>query len=224
MVKLRDLMTTDVVTVGRDAPLKEAARRMLAAKVSGLPVTDADGRIVGIITEADFVKTEADRRAPARAGLLRWFVRDSEIGNRARTVGEVMTTSVITLEPDADHTRAARAMQAEDVKRIPVVDDTNRLLGIVSRTDIMRALARPDGDILDVITKRVMREILWIDPALVDLICVDGNVSLRGRLDTRSDAELLIEFVKRVDGVISVEDGLSWEIDNRKVPYMPPAP
>ena len=69
---VRNLMTTDVLTIGPDAPLKEAARRMIEAGVSGMPVTEAD-RLVGIITEADFVKTEASRRRKQRAGLLRFF-------------------------------------------------------------------------------------------------------------------------------------------------------
>lgn len=221
-MRLGNLMTRDVVTVGPDAPLKEAARRMLEAHVSGLAVTSDGGVLVGVITEADFVKTEADRGSGARAGLLRWFVRDSEITDTARTVGDVMTTTVVTLGPDADHTEAARKMRAEGVKRIPIVDEANKLLGIVSRADIMRALVRPDADIIDVIENRIMREVMWIDPALVEVRCVDGDVVMRGRLETRSDAELLLEMARRVDGVISVRSDLSWKIDNRELAHHNP--
>ena len=218
-MKLRDLMSQDVISVSPEAPLKEAARRMLEAHVSGLPVTDEDGKLVGVITEADFVKTEADRRSRARAGLLRWFVRDSEITDTARTVGDAMTTHVLTLGSESDHTEAARLMRNEGIKRIPIVDEAGHVRGIVSRSDIMRALARPDAEVLNEIETRVIKEIMWLDPSSVEVRCVDGDVTLRGRLDTRSETQMLLEFVRRVDGVTSVRDGLSWEFDDRSIPH-----
>ncbi len=223
-MKIRDLMTAEVMTIGPGASLKEAARRMVEASVSGLPVTDGSGSVVGMITEADFVKTEADRRADKRALLLRLFTRDTELPKSERHVGDVMTSEVITIGPDADHAEAARLMKKVGIKRIPVVGDSGELLGLVSRSDVLRAFIRPDKDILDEIVNRVMTYVLWIDPKRVDLTCVDGNVVLSGRLETRSDAELLAEFTRRVDGVASLESKLTYEIDNTKVSMAPPAP
>ncbi len=220
-MKISDLMTGDVLTIGHGASLKEAARRMLEAGVSGLPVTDDDGVLLGIITEADFMSGEADRRTAKRAGLLRFFVDDHEVPTRERTVGDVMTKAVVVIDPEADHAEAARLMQTERVKRLPVVD-SGRLVGLVSRSDMLRAFVRPDAEIIDEIREHVMRRVLWIDPDRVTVDCVDGNVVLRGKLETRSDAGLLVELTKRLDGVASVADHLDWEVDNTRVEMVSP--
>jgi CBS domain-containing protein len=221
-MKISDLMTTDVLTVGPQSSLKEVARRMLRAGVSGIPVTSGDGELVGIITEADFVASEADRRAGKRAGLLRFFTDQEEIPAHEQTVGDVMTKDVIVIAPDADHADAARLMERERVKRLPVVDDAGQLVGLVSRADMLRAFIRPDHEIIEEIQDHVMRKILWIDPNRATIECVDGNVVLRGRLETRSDANLLVELTKRLDGVASVADHLDWDVDNTKVEMVSP--
>jgi CBS domain-containing protein len=210
-------MTRDVITIGPEAPLKEAARRMIEAGVSGLPVTQGDGSLVGIVTEADFVATEADRRRKRPAGLLRFLFKEAEIPSQERLVGDVMSTDLITLGPEADHAEAARLMQTEGVKRVPVVDEEGRIVGLVSRSDILRVFARSDAEILEEIEGYVIERVLWIDPKRVDVQCIDGNVTLRGRLETRSDAELLAELTSRVDGVMSVANHLEFEVDNLKL-------
>jgi len=216
-MRLRELMTSDVITIGPEAPLKEAARRMIEAGVSGLPVTQADGSLVGIVTEADFVATEADRRRKRPAGLLRFLFKEAEIPSQERLVGDVMSTDLITLGPEADHAEAARLMQTEGVKRVPVVDEAGRIVGLVSRSDILRVFARSDAEVLEEIEGYVIERVLWIDPKRVDVQCIDGNVTLRGRLETRSDAELLAELTSRVDGVMSVANHLEFEVDNLKL-------
>lgn len=221
-MKVRDLMTTDVITVGPDFSLKEAARRMLDAGVSGLPVTDDAGELVGIITEADFVAGEADRRAKQRAGLLRFLLNRQEIPTEERRVGDVMTPEVVTVGPDVDHAEAARVMERENVKRLPVVDG-GRLVGLLARADMLRAFTRADQEIIDEITDYVISRVLWLEPSKVEVASVDGNVTLSGRLEHRSDVALLLELTKRLDGVASVTDNLSWEYDNtRGDPSSPP--
>ncbi len=223
-MKVRDLMTTEVITVGRDASLKEAARRMIEAGVSGLVVTDADGALNGVVTEADFVKAESDRRAEKRARLLRWFVPQPEIPSTERLVGDVMTPDVITIGPGDDHAKAARVMRKAGVKRTPVVDSNGRLVGILSRSDILRAFARSDSDIISEVRDHILGEVLWIDPRRVEVASIDGNVSLAGKMETKSDAMLVEEMTRRVDGVVSVASELSWEIDNTKLEMAPPRP
>lgn len=220
-MKISELMSPDVLTVGPQASLKEVARRMLQAGVSGLPVTSDDGELVGIITEADFVAGEADRRAVKRAGLLRFFTDQHEVPSHERTVADVMTKDVVVVSPDADHAEAARLMEKERIKRLPVVDD-GQLVGLVSRADMLRAFVRPDQEIIEEIQEQVMRKILWIDPNRATIECVDGNVVLRGKLETRSDANLLVELTKRLDGVASVADHLDWDVDNTKVEMVSP--
>lgn len=223
-MKVRHLMTTDVITIGRDASLKEAARRMIDAGVSGLVVTDDEGALDGVITEADFVKTESDRRATKRARLLRWLSSEEEFPSTARHVADVMTAEVVTLGPDADHAEAARVMRKAGIKRIPIVDNQSKLLGIVSRSDILRAFARPDADILKEIREHVMGKVLWIDPKRIEVSSDEGNVTLSGRLETKSDATLLEDLAKRVDGVVSVKTALTWEVDNTKLEMVSPPP
>lgn len=220
-MRIRDLMTPNVLTVGPDTPMKEAARRMLEAGISGLPVIDGQGVLVGIITEADFVATEADRRVRRRAGLLRFLHREDEVPSQERLVKDVMTTDVKVIGSEADHAIAARLMQSEGIKRIPVVEG-GRLIGLISRTDMLRAYARPDREIIDEIRNHVMKEILWVDPRRATIECLDGNVVLTGRMETRTDASLLVEMTKRLDGVTSVGDHLTWEVDNTKLEMVSP--
>lgn len=215
-------MSTDVLTIGPDAPLKEAARRMIEAGVSGLPVTDGSGKPIGIITEADFVASEAGRRPEHRAGLLRFFVKDEEMPKRRQVVSDVMTKEVKVLKPDLDHAEAARLMQKAGIKRVPIVDDDGRLIGLISRADMLRAYVRPDQEIIDEIAGHVMRDVLWIDPVKVTVGCIDGNITLSGHLETRSDALLLAELAGRLDGVVSVADNLTWEVDNTKLEMTSP--
>lgn len=224
-MKVSQLMTPKVITVGRGASLKEAARRMIEAGVSGLVVTDAGGALQGVITEADFVKTESQRRAGKRARLLRWLSREEPaMPDTERLVGDVMTSDVITLETEADHAEAARLMRKAGVKRIPIVDGDGRLAGILSRSDILRAFARADADIVAEIEDHVMGDVLWIDPKQVTMQCIEGNIVLRGRLETRSDVTLLEALACRVDGVVSMASHLDWEIDNTKLEMVPPPP
>lgn len=224
-MKVSQLMSPEVITVGRDAPIKEAARRMIEAGVSGLVVTNGRCSIQGVITEADFVKTESERRAGKRARLLRWFSREEpEVPDTERVVGDVMTSEVITLDVEADHAEAARLMRKANIKRVPIVDDKGCLVGILSRSDIMRAFARSDAEIVGEITGHVMREVLWVDPRRVKIRCMDGNLVLEGRLETKSDVTLLEALARRVDGVVSLASHLQWDIDNTKLEMVPPPP
>lgn len=222
-MRVRDLMTADVITIGPDASLKEAARRMIEAGVSGLAVTDVNGALSGVITEADFMKSESDRRPKKRARILSWFSHDAEVPHFERLVGDVMTKDVVTISPETDHAEAARLMQAKNVKRLPVVDDAG-LIGIVSRSDILRAFARPDESILTELQDHVMRKVLWIDPRKVEVHVVEGNVVLEGHLETKSDAVLLEDLARRLDGVVSVKSRLTWEVDNTKLEMVSPPP
>jgi CBS domain-containing protein len=131
---------------------------------------------------------------------------------------------VITLGQNADHAEAARLMQATGIKRVPIVDNDGRPVGIVSRSDILRAFARPDSEIIEEIVDHIISDVLWIDPKRVQVISVDGNVNLSGQLETRSDANLLEDLVRRVDGVVSLASSLSWEIDNSKLEMVPSPP
>lgn len=216
-------MTLDVLTVKADTPLKEASQRMVTARVSGLPVVDDAGRLVGIITEADFVSKEAARRqVPLRAGLLRLLFTERPAQEEEATVAAAMTPQPFTIGVDADHTEAARLMEKHHVKRLPVLDGAGNLAGVISRADILNVFATPDEVVADTIREDIVRRVMWLDPSTVTVTVADGNVNLEGSLPTRTEARMLEALARRSDGVVSVESKLTYDMDDRIGADSPP--
>jgi CBS domain-containing protein len=152
VVHVRDVMTSDVVTVGPDATYGEIVDRLLSHDISGLPVTDADGTLVGIVTEADLVSREAygpERRRPL--GLIFDYLRERDPAwvrkAGGTTARELMTHLVTTASPDDELRVVARRMLESGYKRLPVIATDGRLVGIVSRRDVL-ALAYVDRPLL----------------------------------------------------------------------------
>ncbi len=195
-----DLMTTDVITVSSETGIRDAARLMFRNRVSGLPVTGSDGTLAGIITEADFLRLEVERQEGA-----------GEIGE---TVGDIMSSGVVTIGPDTEIYDAAKLMTFPDIKRLPVVDDDSRLLGIISRADIVSVFTRPDDVIEDEIREDLIRRVLFIDPDQLNVSVTNGVVTFVGEVGTRNEARLLSELASRLDGVLHVESRLVWRYDD----------
>ncbi len=191
-----DLMTTEVIAVSRDTGLREAARLMFRNRVSGLPITEPDGTLIGIITEADFLRLEVERQEGARDPVA--------------TVGEAMSIGVVTIRPEMEIYEAAKIMAVQEVKRLPVVDDDNRLLGVISRADIVSIFTRPDDVIEDEIREDLLRRVLFIDPDELGVSVTNGVVALSGEVGTRAEASMLEELTNRLDGVFGVETKLTW--------------
>ncbi len=220
-MRVIDLMTAEVVTVRPDTPLKEAARRMVRSRVSGLPVTDDDGTLVGIISEGDFLHREVARERPRRHGLLDALLGGQHSLAEAELVGEAMTEMVITIAPDASLAEAARIMAHHDVKRLPVIDSDGQVLGVLSRADIVAAFTRPDEIIEDEIREDVIRRVLFVDPDQLGVKVDDGVVTLDGELSTRTESRLLEELVRRLDGVVNVLNRVRWQHDDTKLQQRP---
>jgi CBS domain-containing protein len=195
---VRDLMTTDVVAVAPNTSTRDAARMMFRYRISGLPVVDAEDHVLGIITEGDFLAMELER---------------AEQGESPAEVREVMSHSVLSVSPDAAVMDAARYMHAEGVKRVLVVED-GRMVGILSRFDIVAAFTRPDDLIEDEIREDLIRRVLFVDPETVDVSVSNGVVTLVGTIGTRTEARLVEELASRLDGVVGVENELGWRIDD----------
>ena len=215
-MKVRDMMSTDPLTTTPDAPLKEAARMMVREKVSGLPVLDA-GRLVGIVTEGDFLRQEANRDQPYRLSLLEALFGDGGAAPAVETVGEVMSEPVITVTADASIGEAARVMAERNVKRLPVVDDEGGLIGVISRADIVNAFTKPDEVIEDEVREDIVRRLLFLDPDDVGVEVVDGVVTLDGELEHRTEAHLLEELTRRIAGVVRVVSNLTYEVDDERI-------
>ena len=139
-----------------------------------------------------------------------------DIGSKveARTVGEAMSAPAVTIGRKRPLTEAANAMIEQGVKRLPVVDADGKLIGIITRADLVRAFVRSDEEIAKEIRDDVIRRTLWIAPETIEVSVARGEVRLSGEVETKADAELHPAFVQRVPGVVSVLSKLRWHEEN----------
>ncbi len=208
-MKVCDLMTSKVVTVTPTTSLRDAAVLLTEKGISGMPIVNDANEVLGVLSEADIVVKAGGE--VARNRLLGWLL-EADFGLedkiRAETVGDAMTAPPVTISPKRPVHEAARLMVSENVNRLPVVEK-GKLVGIVTRADIVRAFTRSDAELADEIRGDILRRTFWLEPASVAVDVVDGHVTLRGEVETEADQELLPRFVARVPGVISVNADLS---------------
>jgi CBS-domain-containing membrane protein len=218
------VMTTDVVTVGPDTVYKEVVERLHDRRVSAAPVVDAELRVLGVVSEADLLLKEEGPDSRPAASLLR--PHGDAARARARNAADLMTSPAVTVRPEATLTEAARLMHRRRVKRLPVVDADGRLVGIVSRADLIQVYLRGDDSIATEIRDEVLRQELAIDPDTVTVTVEEGVVRLEGQVETKSLAPITARLVGAVQGVVAVENRLRWKLDDTAlgVPENPLAP
>lgn len=210
-VRVGDVMTKEVITIGPDEALKEAARTMSSNKVSGLPVVDG-ANLVGIITESDFVTRLADDDQSLISTLFRR--ERPALGGR---VGEVMSREPVTVNPADSVTYAARVMSSRGIKRLPVVDQNGRLVGLVSRADLMSIFARPDAAIAADVREGGVQGLVGATET-VSVVVRDGVVNLTGTVGTITEKRMLEEYARQVAGVVAVESDLAARLDDTRLP------
>jgi CBS domain-containing protein len=203
-----DVMTQTVAAIGRGASFKEIVRMMHDWKVSALPVLDGEGRVVGVVSEADLLPKEEFRDSdPDRYTQLRRLSDLAKAG--AVTAGELMTSPALTVHANATLAQAARIMAHEKVKRLPVVDDLGMLQGIVSRADLLKVFLREDEDIAGEVRREVV-SYLFPTPASSARVAVrDGVVTLSGRIRDASLVPVAARLIRAVEGVVDVEFDVS---------------
>ena len=215
-MKVKDVMTTDVATTDPDTQLKEAARELVRRRISGMPVVDSDLQVLGVVSEADILAKEGSEPRGG-GGFIQWLVDPGDPWITARfdavTVGEAMSTPAQTITPDRPIAEAATIMLDEGVNRLPVVDTDGKLVGLVSRGDLVRAFARPDDEIRREIEEDVVRKTLWLDPATLDVTVTNGIVTLAGDVASAADAELLPTLTREVPGVVQVSSSLTHRVE-----------
>jgi CBS domain-containing protein len=208
--RVDELMTTQLVTVPTETPLKDVAALLVERRISAVPVV-RDGQVVGVVSEADIVEEEqgppVDRRG-ALARLLRGDHARFSTQLAARTAGQAMTAPAVTIEWRQSAAAAATLMTERGVKRLPVVKD-GKLVGIISRSDLVRAYARPDAEIEREIKERVILKSFWLELGKVRVSIHGGEVTLSGTVDSKADVEVLPRLVQRVPGVVSVTSSLT---------------
>jgi len=195
-----DIMTRDVVTVGPEQSFKTCADLMRIHGVSALPVVVAGNRMAGIVSEADLIRPVAV--LPEEALLLASAPRG------ATTAADVMTKEVVAVAPGATVAAAARLMFEHRVKRLPVVDSSNRLIGIVSRADVLRIFLRTDESIRKEVAHGLLNELPLLGRGRVQVTVKDGVVRLDGEVESGSLTGLLVRLVAAVPGVVGVENHL----------------
>ncbi|MEH0416706.1 CBS domain-containing protein [Streptomyces sp. B21-083] len=205
-----DVMTQTVVAVGRDAPFKEIVRTMEQWKVSAMPVLEGEGRVIGVVSEADLLPKEEFRDSDP--SLFEQRRRLSDVAKAgAATAEELMSTPAITVHPGVTLAQAARIMAVRHVKRLPVVDDIGMLQGIVSRADLLKVFLRSDEDIEEEVRRTVVS---YLFPAFSHAIHVnvhEGVVILRGHIRDTSLISVAVRLVRAVEGVVDVEPHLTGE-------------
>jgi CBS domain-containing protein len=219
MMTIRDVMTTSVLTVRPDTPLKDVARLLIDSDVSGVPVIDDQGAVLGVVSEGDFLVKEQGPQALRHRRLAR-LLGESEATRRqigkvaARTAGEAMTAPAVTMEPSRSIQDAAAVMTERRVNRLPVVE-SGRLIGIVTRADLVRAYLRTDEELVRTIRQDVLHRVLWLDPASFDVTVHNGEAVVRGNVERRSTARIVEEAIAMVPGIVSLTADVGWSFDDR---------
>jgi CBS domain-containing protein len=211
---VEQIMQPDVVTVPPEASLKSAADLLASRRISGAPVCAADGTVVGVISETDIIWKEVGE-LPSRGLLRRLLAYAYGVDRReaALTVGEAMSAPAVTIDARERVAAAAELMICRSVNRLPVTIE-GRLVGIVTRADLVRAFTRSDADIAGEIADDVLKETLWIDPDAHPLAVHAGEVSIGGEVESRTTASLIEASIRRVPGVVKLRSQLSWKIDD----------
>jgi CBS domain-containing protein len=222
-MKAADAMTRRVITTTADASINDVARLMVLHRISGVPVGDGEGGVIGMITEGDLLRraeTGTDKRHSGWLGLLLGPGRLAQeyAQSHARKVEEIMTHAVISVSPETPLAEVVALMEARQVKRLAVLEN-GRLVGVVSRADLLKALTEllpkvPASAVSDAeIRTRILAEIEkqpWAPRAGTDVVVKDGTVELRGVVTDEREREALRILAENIAGVERVRDRLVW--------------
>jgi CBS domain-containing protein len=206
---VKDVMSTHVFAVREKATFKEMATMLHEQRVSAFPVIDDEDKVIGVVSEADLLTKEAlegafpgafhnvvHRREQSKAGAL--------------TAADLMSKPPVTVGPDEPVTDAARLMYSRRVKRLPVTNQDGKLIGIVSRSDVLSVYNRPDADILHDITQHLILDTFLCDPASFTVSVRDGIVTIAGTPETAAVGRDIIDAARHVEGVVAVRDRLNY--------------
>ncbi|GAA3357321.1 CBS domain-containing protein [Streptomyces antimycoticus] len=209
-----DLRTRPVVQAPRDMPFKELVALLAESDVTAVPVVDGSGRPIGVVSEGDLLRKSSGQADPS--GLLP--VPHLEAWERAKAEGaraeQLMSAPAVCARPEWTVVEAARVMSDRSVKRLPVVDETDKLLGIISRGDLLRVFLRHDNAIRDEIERDLLLRTLRLAPSAMTVDVQEGEVTLAGSVETRSLVPVIVRLCRGVDGVVSVTEHLTYDTDD----------
>ena len=220
-MKVKDIMTWPVFSVAPESNVLPAVQMMLKQKISGLPVVDADGKLVGIVTEGDFLRRAETATERHRARWLQFLVgpgrlADEYVHTHTRKIADVMTTEPITVNEDTPVEEVVHLMEKHRIKRLPVVRK-HQLVGIVSRANLLHALASlaPTATTAsdETIRKNLLAELErqnWAPVGFLNVVVLDGIVQLWGTITDERERQALVVAAQNIPGVKDVQDHLVW--------------
>ncbi|TLS45344.1 CBS domain-containing protein [Streptomyces montanus] len=218
--KVGPVMATEVIRVEYGTPFKEVVRLLADHRISGLPVIDEEEKVLGVISETDLMARQAVTPDPfeptrrRRLADLRRGARRQAAKAQARTAGQLMTRPPVTVHADDTIVEAARTMAQRRVERLPVLDEEDRLIGIVTRRDLLQVFLRPDTEIRQEVIDDVVTRALWLPPRTVDVSVVEGVVTLAGDMERKSETEIAVSMTRQIGGVVAVVDKLTYRLDD----------
>jgi CBS domain-containing protein len=221
--KIGSVMTTEVVRATYGTPFKEVARLLGDHRISGLPVVDDDEKVIGVISETDLMVRQAESPDPYepkkrfRFADLTPAAKRRAAKARARTAGQLMTEPPVTVHADNTIVEAARTMAQHHIERLPVLDEEQRLVGIVTRRDLLQVFLRPDAEIRTEVVDEVLVRALWLAPRSVDVSVVEGVVTLSGHMERKSETEIAVSMTRQIDGVVAVVAKLTYRLDDSHI-------
>jgi CBS domain-containing protein len=210
-----DVMTCGAVSAAPDTPYRDLVDMLEMRAVNAVPVIDTFDRVLGVVSASDLLhKIEFGGGAdPPRVFEGRQHRRDRR-KSTGRIASELMTAPAVTVSSRTSVTVAARLMETTGVRRLPVIDDLGRVVGMVTNRDLLKVFLRPDDNLQRQIVIDVLPTVYGGEAAVIDVEVVDGVVTLAGEVDLRSAAEMLTERVEAINGVVSVDNRIQWQVDD----------
>ncbi|MQA79650.1 MAG: CBS domain-containing protein [Streptosporangiales bacterium] len=219
-LKIRDFMTKDVATVPLDAPFASIARLLVERRINSAPVVDRIGHVCGMVSMSDLLHKEGNRDDPENTFAFAHSTRVSHAKGAATTAAKLMTAPAIEVGPDVSVVSAAKLMARKRVKQLPVVEG-GTLVGIVTRSDLVRAFLRPDDDIRDdVEAEFIAHRSVWSRLDGITVEVDNGVVMLTGDVERRSELVTAVKLASRIEGVVDVRPDLTYSFDDT-VPVYP---
>ena len=211
---VKDVMTTEVISVREDMPFEAIAAALRQHRVSAVPVLDESSQVIGVVSESDLLAKLAFGLDDAGvtgtvSGILHH--RESQKA-QAITAADLMTSPPITASPHDSVEHAARLMYARNVKRLPVIDEGGRLAGIISRADVLVVYSRTDAEIAEEIRNGILAGEEPAEPGTLDVAVKDGVVTIVGRPQTPAQGHGIIREARHVEGVVAVRDRLDYPV------------
>lgn len=218
-----EVMTRPVRSAGPDAGFEELVRALAEHRIRVLPIVDPDGRLLGVVSEADLMPV-VEHRNP-RSWRQRWR-REPNVRTERITARQLMSGPVVTVSPDASLAEAARTMRRHKLAWLAVVEperpDGSRIAGVVTRSDLLAAYVRGDDELRAEITEALRAVLPEVELERISLDVADGVVTVTGRLTTATQAWRVVDFIRRLEGVIAVVDRLGYDVDDSAVTTMGP--